>query len=126
MKVFNLVFTLVFVLFAALQYNDPDPFLWIPIYLFAAFLCWKAFKGVYLTSLMWVGLGLYGAYAAYLLLDKNGVLSWASEHGAESLVESMKATKPWIEETREFGGLLILMVVLALNIFYHRKSQGKR
>jgi hypothetical protein len=28
----------------------------------------------------------------------------------------MKATKPWIEKTREFGGLLILIFVLGLNL----------
>jgi len=126
MKSFNLLFTFLFVLFAGLQYNDPDPLLWIPIYLFAAFLCWKAYKGIYHKRLMWLGLGLYGLYAVYLLLDKNGVLSWASEHAAESLVTSMKAEKPWIEETREFGGLLILMAVFAVNLYKAPKAQGRR
>lgn len=126
MKTFNLVFTVLFILFAGLQYNDPDPFLWIPIYLFAAFLCWKASRGIYHKKLLWLGLGLYGLYAVYLLLDKNGVLSWASEHAAESLVTSMKAEKPWIEETREFGGLLILMAVFAVNLYYAAKVKGRR
>lgn len=126
MKSFNLIFTFLFILFAGLQYNDPDPFLWIPIYLYAAFLCWKAYKGFYHKRLMWLGLGLYGLYAIYLLLDKNGVLSWANEHAAESLVTSMKAEKPWIEETREFGGLLILMAVFALNLYHVLKLQGRR
>lgn len=126
MKSFNLIFTFLFILFAGLQYNDPDPFLWIPIYLYAAFLCWKAYKGFYHKRLMWLGLGLYGLYAIYLLLDKNGVLSWANEHAAESLVTSMKAEKPWIEETREFGGLLILMAVFAINLYHALKLQGRR
>lgn len=126
MKTFNLVFTVLFILFAGLQYNDPDPFLWIPIYLFAAFLCWKASRGIYHKKLLWLGLGLYGLYAVYLLLDKNGVLSWANEHAAESLVTSMKAEKPWIEETREFGGLLILMAVFAVNLYYAAKAKGRR
>jgi hypothetical protein len=75
---------------------------------------------------MWLGLGLYGLYAVYLLLDKNGVLSWANEHAAESLVTSMKAEKPWIEETREFGGLLILIAVFAVNLFKAPEMQGRR
>ena len=126
MKSFNLIFTFLFILFAGLQYNDPDPLLWIPIYLFAAFLCWKAYKGIYHKRLMWLGLVLNGLYAVYLLLDKNGVLSWANEHAAESLVTSMKAEKPWIEETREFGGLLILIAVFALNLYHVLKLQGRR
>jgi hypothetical protein len=56
-------------------------------------------------------------YAIYLFFDHNGVISWASEHAAESLVTSMKAEKPWIEETREFGGLVILIAAMSLNLF---------
>ena len=34
----------------------------------------------------------------------------------------MKATTPWIEDTREFFGLLILIVVLAVNYFYAKRK----
>jgi len=34
----------------------------------------------------------------------------------------MKATKPWIEETREFGGLAILLTVFVINFFHQRKK----
>jgi hypothetical protein len=37
----------------------------------------------------------------------------------------MKAEKPWIEETREFFGLLILIGVLLIDLFYV-KVQMKR
>jgi Transmembrane family 220, helix len=121
MKLLNLILSILFVIFAALQYNDPDPFIWIPIYLFAAFLCWRAYKGIHHRSLYAVAIGIYLLYAVYLIFDKNGVISWASEHAAESLVHSMKAEKPWIEETREFGGLVILIVAMAINFFLNRK-----
>lgn len=126
MKNLNIFFTVLFIIFAALQYNDPDPFLWIPIYLYAAYLCWKASRGVYHRNLFILGLVLYGIYAFYLFLDKNGVWSWASEHAAESLVTTMKAEKPWIEETREFGGLLILMSAMVLNILRPGLKKGRR
>lgn len=119
MRSLNIFFTVIFIIFAALQYNDPDPFVWIPIYLYAAFLCWKAAQGVYHRKLLAIGLLGYLGYALYLFFDRNGVLSWANEHAAESLVTTMKAEKPWIEETREFGGLLILMIAMAVNL---RKS----
>jgi hypothetical protein len=76
--------------FAALQYNDPDPYLWMPI---------------------------------YLLVDKTGVLNWAGEHHSENIVQSMKAEKPWIEETREFFGLVIVMAVLVINMLWLRKKR---
>ena len=121
MKIFNLVFSILFVLFAALQYNDPDPYLWIPLYLFSAVLCWLAFRNKYYPSLFLTAILIYSLYAAYLFFDNQGVLSWAGEHNAENIVQSMKATKPWIEETREFGGLLILIVALVINMIWLRR-----
>ena len=118
MRIFNLVFVVIFVLFAALQYNDPDPYIWIPIYLYAAWFCWKASKGQYFPRAYLLGIAVYLGYAAYLFFTKDGVLDWAEEHHAENLVQTMKAEKPWIEDTREFGGLLILIFVLLLNYIY--------
>jgi hypothetical protein len=123
MKLFNYLFIILFVLFAALQYNDPDPYIWIPIYLYAAFLCFMATKRSYNPVLYIIGLTIYFGYAAYLFFDKTGVLDWAEEHNAENLVQTMKATKPWIEETREFGGLFIIIVVLLVNMIWLRKRR---
>lgn len=121
MKLFNLLFIIVFLTFAALQYNDPDPYIWIPLYLYAAFLCVLAFRGKYSPLLYIIGLIVYSGYAVYLLFDKTGVLNWAEEHDAENLVQTMKATKPWIEETREFGGLFIVLIALIINMVWLRK-----
>ncbi|MFN8248114.1 MAG: transmembrane 220 family protein [Ferruginibacter sp.] len=118
MKIFNIFFIVYFILCAGLQYNDPDPYVWIPIYLYAAYLCYQALKGRYNRILYYIGLAVYAGYAAYLFYDKTGVLDWMKEHHSESLVQSMKATKPWIEETREFFGLAINMVVLIINMIW--------
>jgi Transmembrane family 220, helix len=45
MKYINLVLFLIFLLFAAWQYNDPDPILWITIYCIAAYCALKAYLG---------------------------------------------------------------------------------
>ena len=125
MRILNIVFTILFIIFAGLQYNDPDPFIWIPIYLYAAFLCWRASKGIHHRSLYIIGIALYAIYGLYLFFDKNGVLSWASDHASESLVRTMKAEEPWIEETREFGGLVILIIALSLNLLNSKKRIGQ-
>ena len=122
MKIFNIIFIIVFIFSAALQYNDPDPYIWVPIYLYGAWLCFRAIQEKYSPALYVFGLVVYVGYAVYLFFDKEGVLSWAGEHNAESITQSMKATKPWIEETREFGGLLILIVVLLINMIWLRKK----
>ena len=126
MKVLNIFLILVFILSAGLQYNDPDPYLWIPIYLYGAFLCYLAYKHKYNSTFFLIGLAVYIGYAVYLFFDKQGVLSWANEHDAESITQTMKATKPWIEETREFGGLLILITALVTNMVYFRKRSVGR
>ena len=123
MKIFNIIFAGLFVVSAGLQFNDPDPWLWIPIYLYGAVLCWFAFRGRYYTRAMLVGIGAYLVYAVYLVFTKNGVIDWATEHHAESLVQTMKAEKPWIEDTREFGGLLILIVALGIDYVYARRRK---
>jgi hypothetical protein len=124
-KVFNLIFCLLFLFSAGLQYNDPDPYIWIPIYLYGAVLCWLAFRNQFYPKLYLLGIIIYGAYAIYLFFGRDGVLDWIQKHNAENIAGSMKATKPWIEETREFFGLLILIIVLLVNYFYYKKRFTK-
>ena len=125
MKWINLFLAVMFIGFAALQYNDPDPYIWMPLYLYAAFLCWQASRRKFHPSLYIIGMIVYILYATYLFFDKNGVLSWVKEHASESIVQTMKAEKPWIEETREFGGLLILFFTMFMNLVLSKRSVPK-
>jgi hypothetical protein len=124
-KVFNLVFAFLFLICAGLQWNDPDPYLWIPLYLSAALSCVYAFKNISAKRLNIFNIAIYSAYAAYLFFVQNGVISWASEHNFDSLTQSMMANTPWIENTREFGGLAIMLVVCALNLYLERRQISK-
>ena len=106
-----------------MQYNDPDPYVWMPIYLYGAVLCWLAFRNKFYPKAYIVGMIGYAGYALYLFFATDGVLDWINQHNAENIAETMKATKPWIEETREFFGLVILIVVLAVNYFYAKRKR---
>ena len=117
MKVFNIIFCLIFIVFAALQYNDPDPYLWMPIYMYTSVLCWLAARKRYFTKAYLLGIVVYSVYAVYKVFDPNGLLDWINLHHAESIAKTMKAEQPWIEESREFFGLIILIVVLLVNYF---------
>lgn len=108
-------------MFAAVQYNDPDPYVWMPIYMYTAVLCWLAFRGKYFPRAYLLGIAVYTAYAIYKFFDEYGVLDWIRKYNAENIASTMKAEKPWIEETREFFGLVILIAVLLINYFYARK-----
>jgi H+/Cl- antiporter ClcA len=122
MKAFNIIWCILFILFAALQYNDPDPYIWVPIYLYASILCWLAFRGRYYSAAYLIGIVIYIAYAVYLVLAKDGVWDWMVQHEGANIAGSMHAEKPWIEQTREFFGLVILITVLTINFFYVRRK----
>lgn len=122
MKIFNINFCLIFVVFAALQYNDPDPYLWVPIYMYASVLCWLAVRNRYFPKAYLLGIAVYAIYAVYKVFDTNGLLDWLNKHHAENIAGTMKAEQPWIEETREFFGLVILIVVLLVNYFVAAKK----
>ncbi len=118
MKVINTVFLLIFLLSALLQLNDPDPVLWIVIYLSGAFLSFLAMRKKLKPIIALTAIAVYSVLAIYQFFSSDGVLSWITDHDAENIVQSMKADKPWIEETREFIGLLILITACIVNLLY--------
>ena len=122
MKVFNGVCTILFLIAAVLQYNDPDPYIWIPIYLYAAVLCFLAIRKKYYPSLYLIGILIFALYATYLFFAPDGVGDWLQQHNAENIAQSMKAEKPWIEATREFFGLILLIAALLVNYMNYRRS----
>lgn len=126
MKVFNFFFCFIFIVFAALQYNDPDPYIWIPLYLYTATLCWLAARDKYYVKSYLFGMVVYTMYAVYKVFDSNGLLDWINKHNAASLASTMKAEQPWIEESREFFGLVILIAVLSINYFVAVKKLRKQ
>lgn len=123
MKVFNIIFCLIFIVFAVLQYNDPDPYLWVPIYMYTSVLCWLAARKRYFPKAYLLGIAVYAAFSVYKVFDTNGLLDWLNKHHAENIAKTMKATQPWIEESREFFGLIILIIVLLVNYFVAIKNK---
>ena len=68
-----------------------------------------------------LGILFYSLYAGYKIFDANGLIDWIKFHHAENIAETMKAEQPWIEESREFFGLVILIVVLGINYFVAKR-----
>ena len=123
MKAFHIIWCILFILFAALQYNDPDPYVWVPIYMNAAVLCWLAFRNRYFPKAYVIGIVVYVAYAVYLFFTKDGVRDWAMQHHGANITETMHAEKPCIEQTREFFGLVIVIAVLAIDLMYAKRTK---
>lgn len=113
--ILNAIFCISFIGFAYVNLNDKDSWLWVSIYLFAAFCCGLACFSIKFPSLYLLGTIFYLLYAIVLFFAKDGVKDWIIKYKKPSLVESMQATKPYIEKTREFFGLLIASAALIIN-----------
>src|ERR1700712_912168 len=113
--VLNLIFCLAFVVFAYLNLNDVDPWLWVPIYMSASICCGLAAFEMYYPAVYTLLILFYLIYAGILFFAKDGVRDWLTKYKKESLVQEMQATKPYIEKTREFFGLLIIAGALFIN-----------
>ncbi len=103
MKIANWVLAVLFFLFAAVQYNDPDPVYWMLMYGGVCILYVLAALGRSNRPAAWVGLAVSLIWAATYIPD---FWDWI-QMGMPSIVETMKAEKPYVELTREFLGLLI-------------------
>lgn len=97
------VFTGIFLLFAAWQYNDPDPLRWAAMYGYTAVCFGLTALGKQQNWLFIAGLVISGIWMATLLPD---FIDWV-KMGAPTITGTMKAESPHVELTREFLGLLI-------------------
>lgn len=113
--ILNCVFCLAFLGFAWVNLNDPDAWLWVSIYM-AVTVCCGLFVFHRYYPLVYLGLmAFYLVYAVILFFKKDGVRDWILKYRRPSLVETMQATKPYIEQTREFFGLLIITGALLID-----------
>jgi hypothetical protein len=112
---FKFLFCIAFAGFAYVNINDKDSWLWVPIYLVASIGCGLAVFEKYFPMAYLIAIGFYRVNAIVLFFSREGVLDWITKYKQESIVMSMQATKPYIEKTREFFGLLIISDALAIN-----------
>lgn len=117
LSILNSIFCISFIGFAYVNLNDDDSWLWVPIYMVAAICCGLVVFGLYYPMVYLAAIAFYLIYAVILFFAKDGVKDWIVKYRRPSLVESMQATKPYIEKAREFFGLLIISAALAINYF---------
>ncbi|MDG2045826.1 MAG: transmembrane 220 family protein [Halioglobus sp.] len=98
----NTIFLIIYLLCAAVQYNDPDRIVWISLYLAAAGMCIAEFRPepprwpprvLGLISVTWIG----------TLLP-----SIVGQATLEDIFTSITMTTNAIEQAREIGGLLLV------------------
>jgi len=119
MKILNIIFAVLFLGFAALQYNDPDPLVWISIYMAMVVVCVLAVKQRHYKFLSIALVLVYVGYAT--LLSPSVLIWWQSVDRSQLFDEFAKMQFLYIEETREFLGLMICLAVLAIDYLYFEK-----
>lgn len=108
MKILNLFLTALFLISAVLQFNDPDPWFWLAIYLAVAVICGFAAFGKYNR---WAIL-LVMAVCIYELSTLLPAFRLWIDEGMPSITGTMKASSPHVELVREFLGVAICLIVL--------------
>lgn len=109
----------IFLMFAIVQWNDPDPLIWMIFYGTMSLIYILLARGkkiaFYLSVLMLITCLLNMG----LILPE--IIKWIKD-GMPSIVQSMKATIPTIEYTREFLGLLLCLIACVWVIRKHKTT----
>jgi MFS superfamily sulfate permease-like transporter len=123
MKVLNLLLAVMFLLFASVQLNDPDPVTWILIYGTLAVLCILAAFGHYYPRVLIV---LIIVYVAYSMIDIPSITRWLKSDNKSMLFDNIaKMQNLYIEESREFLGLMICVVVMIMHYVRARMIKSR-
>ncbi len=115
-KILSVLFAVLFLVSAGLQYNDPDPMLWIVIWGIAAVLSILFFYDKISSSVLFI-IGIV-SFIGFLSLFPSNFQGFGLEDGDITTVEL----------AREAVGLLIIALVLfmyAFRIRYLEKKQTK-
>ena len=108
MKIINGILGILFFIFAALQLNDLDPWVWIAIYGLVALLCALTAIGYYVPKIL-LGSILFTFFGIGWYLPD--FINWL-QTGMDSITKSMKAESPHVELVREFLGLVLVLATL--------------
>lgn len=109
----HLLLAAVFLVFALLQFNDPDPLRWVLVYTSIAASCVLAAFGRFPKGWLW---GVTLLIGGWMLIRSPAIVHWAQQ-GFPNITGAMQAETPIIEGIRELLGLVIgfaMMLSLAL------------
>ncbi|WP_163377641.1 transmembrane 220 family protein [Cyclobacterium sp. SYSU L10401] len=117
-KTFFGISSLLFLLFAFWQINDPDPEWWVPVYLIAAVTAGFAFFGKFNVNILVIFTFTYLIAAVFFWPE--GIFSWI---GQEWEQKDLSMKTQGMETNREFFGLVVAAVVFALEAIIGRRKR---
>ncbi len=108
-KLINLVICVIFFLFAYVQLNDPDPYVWVMVYGLVAIL-FVVSNFVRIPKIIFQAVIL--ALVLFAFFHVGYFYDWLLSDDKSELFGDMVYDKPYVEGTREFMGLLIAIAAL--------------
>lgn len=114
MTICNVIFLIIYLLSAAVQYNDPDALLWIAIYLAGALMCAVQFRSSPPRWIPRVMLAITVVWIGTLLPSIVGQVS------LQEIFASISMRTKAVEEAREIGGLCLVSLWAAVLCYRQR------
>ncbi len=115
-KVVDILVTLVFLFFAYVQWNDPDPLIWILVYLSVALIPMSHLLGSASAKYQYLLMMILSiAFVTYI----PSITEWMSDE-MPSITSEMKAGNLYIELVREALGLLLSIFVTGYYIYRNK------
>lgn len=112
-KLIAALFALTLLGFASLQFNDPDPLVWIATYGLCALVPAVLVANKFWWPLFWLAIA---ACVVQLVIAAPGAYQYFLHRTEEPLMQAMNPAKPYIEEAREFLGVVIALVIDLLSL----------
>ena len=123
MNLFDAVVAVLFGIAAVLQVNDPDPLPWIVLYGAVALVAGLALAGRY--SLWLIG-ATFVACVVAMVVTAPSFYTFLFVQEGHSLMAEMSAGAPFVEEAREFLGVLVAALVLVVYAARARRARRLR
>lgn len=122
LMLYHAVAFLLLITAAALQLNDPDPWLWGTFYFLCALVPLLAIFNVYSRALYWVS----AVFAIVLAgISLGGGIQFLRHLPEASLLHGMSPDRPYVEETRELLGALIALAIISVYPIQNRKKTNE-
>ena len=103
-KLIYWILSVIFLMFAYVQLNDPDPVIWFSIYLMVA--VFFGFSNFYRVPNILLYIAVLGLLI-FLVFHFNYFFDWIRSNDKSELFGEMVYDKPYIEGTKEFLGLFL-------------------
>ena len=123
LKIADVVFSLVLLMLAVIQLNDPDPLVLVrPLFSLCAYSVTDDSSRSKRSDLL-DGSGILPGRSN---ADCGGAAEYLQHMDQESLMQAMSPSTSYIEEAREFMGSLIALSVISLHFRLHRRERIRR